>query len=153
VGTPPAAPGAGPHLSMADAVARAAQLHPSIAADRAAAAAAAARVDEAVAATRPQVSANAGASIQGHTPSARGDPDPRLSGGAKFSLLLPDFGRTAARRQAAEANARAAVDQVTVTGLDVRAGVESAYLLAIAQRELLDVAKDAEAAANRHLDE
>jgi outer membrane protein len=152
-GTPVPTTATGPHLSLADAIARAEQIHPSLEADEAAARAAAARVDEARAPALPQV--NASLSIGGSlsTPTAPSDPHTSVDLGLHASWLVTDFGRTTARRHAAEANALAAKDQVSVTGLDVRTQVEAAYLSAIAQRELLDVAKAAEATANRHFDE
>ena len=161
VAAPPAVPSAtpvpaqptGPHLSLADAIARAEQIHPSLEADQAAAVAASARVDEARAPTLPQVNASASLGGSLSTPTTATDPHTSVDVGIHASWLVTDFGRTTARRHAASANAQAARDQVTVTGLDVRTGVETAYLEAIAPRELLDVAKAAEATANRHLDE
>ena len=152
-GTPVPTQATGPHLSLADAIARAEQIHPSLEADEAAAMAAAARVDEARAPALPQVNGSLSLGGSLSTPTAPNDPHTQVDLGVHASWLVTDFGRTTARRKAAQANALAAKDQVTVTGLDVRTQVESAYLSAIAQRELLDVAKAAEATANRHLDE
>ncbi|HTJ46238.1 MAG TPA: TolC family protein [Kofleriaceae bacterium] len=150
---PPAPRPTGPHLSLEAAIAHAEQIHPSLAADQASAEAALARIDQVRASTRPQVNGNASIGGNLSTPTAADDPHTSLDVNVKGSWLITDFGRTTARRKAAEASALAARDQVAVTGLDVRTDVETAYLLAIAQRELVDVAVDAETAANRHLDE
>ena len=161
----PAAP-AGPHLSMQDAVQRGIALQPSLAASAASADAADARTDEARALLRPTLTASASASISTHTPIQSGgtttgtagagpssDPTAILDLGARGAWLLTDFGRTHARIQSAEASYQAARANVSTTGLDVRTNIENAYLEAVAQRELVAVAVDAEKTALRHLDE
>jgi outer membrane protein len=161
----PAAP-TGPRLSMDAAVAHALEIQPAIVASTANAESANARIDEARAATRPTLSASASASISTHTPfqtgngtapagSSTGGADPTVAGdiGAKASWLLTDFGKTSARIRSAEATYQAAKLGTATTGLDVRTGVENAYLQAVAARELAAVAVVAEATAKRHLDE
>jgi outer membrane protein len=158
----PAAP-TGPHLSMQDAVSRAMSLQPSLQASAAEADAAEARIDETKAALKPILNATGALSISTHTPfqtavagsgaGPSGDPTFTADVGARGTWLLTDFGRTNARIQSAEASYKAARAGVTTTGLDVRTSVESAYLQAVAQRELVAVAVDAEKTALRHLDE
>ncbi len=160
----PAAP-AGPRLSMSDAVTRALAIQPAMIVSKAGAEAASARIDETRAAVMPTLSASASASISTHTPfqsastnvttgvSAGGDPTVSFDVGARAAWLLTDFGRTKARIRAAEANYQAAQTDITTSSLDIRTNVEGAYLQAVAERELVGVARAAETTALRHLDE
>lgn len=143
----------GPRLTLAEAVARARKLQPELAVDAAATDAARARVDAARAAVLPSVSASASANASTHTPTAALDPVALLDVGARATWLITDFGQTAARRRAARINLEAAKRQLTTTGLDVATGVETAYLQAMAERDLLGVARTTEASELRHLDE
>jgi outer membrane protein len=165
----PAAP-TGPRMSMQDAVARAMSLQPSLAASMANADAASARVEQARVTERPTVTGTATGSIQTHTPPATSstttvtpggtggftagrDPTYGVDLGARATWILWDFGRTRARVQSAQAAFDAARANVQIAGLDVRTNVENAYLQAVAERELVQVAVAAEQTAKRHLDE
>jgi len=72
---------------------------------------------------------------------------------ASASWRIYDFGQTAANIRAAELNADAAAAAVTTTTLDVRTGVENAYLEAVARRRLVQFAEATVKSEDAHLDQ
>jgi len=72
---------------------------------------------------------------------------------ASASWRIYDFGQTAASIRAAELNADAAAAAVGTSQLDVRTGVETAYLEAVARRKLVEVAEATVKSEDAHLDQ
>ncbi|HZJ62083.1 MAG TPA: TolC family protein [Kofleriaceae bacterium] len=72
---------------------------------------------------------------------------------ASASWRIYDFGQTAANIRAAELNADAAAAAVSTTTLDVRTGVENAYLEAVARRRLVQFAEATVKSEDAHLDQ
>jgi outer membrane protein len=153
-------------LTMARAVELAERQHPTVRQTRAAAEAAAGRVDAARVPLHPTVSVagslTAGGSF-GHSHPCVDDPtmmcggflDPTAGTGlsATANWKITDFGLTAANVHAAELNADAAQAGIAVSSLDVRQGVELAYLEALARRRLVIVAEATVKSEDAHLDQ
>ncbi|HET7500671.1 MAG TPA: TolC family protein [Kofleriaceae bacterium] len=73
--------------------------------------------------------------------------------GAQANWRIYDFGQTAANIRAADLNAEAAASAVDATALDIRTGVETTYLEAVARRRLVQVAESTVASEDAHLDQ
>lgn len=73
--------------------------------------------------------------------------------GASASWRLYDFGQTAANLRAAEANADAFGAAINTSTLDIRTNVEVAYLTAVADRKLIQVAEATVRSEEGHLDQ
>ncbi|HSR95965.1 MAG TPA: TolC family protein [Kofleriaceae bacterium] len=72
---------------------------------------------------------------------------------ASASWRIYDFGQSAASIRAAELTADAAAAAVGTTQLDVRTGVETTYLEAVARRKLVQVAEATVKSEDAHLDQ
>jgi outer membrane protein TolC len=72
---------------------------------------------------------------------------------ASASWRIYDFGQTSANIRAAELNADAVAAAVGTSQLDVRTGVETAYLEAVARRKLVEVAAATVKSEDAHLDQ
>jgi outer membrane protein TolC len=73
--------------------------------------------------------------------------------GGTASWTIYDFGQTAANIRAAELTADAAAASIGTTMLDVRTGVETTYLEAVARRRLVQVAEATVKSEDAHLDQ
>ena len=79
---------------------------------------------------------------------------PRPTGlGATANWRLYDFGQTTANIRAADLNAEAFAATIGTTTLDIRTGVEVAYLTAVADRKLVVVAETTVKSEDNHLDQ
>jgi outer membrane protein len=154
-----------PTLTLAQAVERALARQPTLRQARAGIAAAEARVTQARAPQLPQV---AGTGIYqrttgNFTPRPGAIPNPQIqsswstrtynffSFGASASQLIYDFGQTSGRRRAAEANTEVARANEEQTELELVLAVERAYFQALAEQELVRVAREALANQDKHL--
>jgi len=120
------------------------------------------RVDLARAARLPTLSVDAtagtGSTAKAAAAGSRGGPDffshAESTGlGAQASWRIYDFGATAANIRAAELSAEASGASVGTTVLDIRNGVEIAYLAAVARRRLVQVAEATVKSEDAHLDQ
>jgi outer membrane protein len=73
--------------------------------------------------------------------------------GASASWRIYDFGQTSANIRAADLNAQAFAAAVTTSTLDIRTNVEVAYLTAVADRKLAQVAETTVRSEDAHLDQ
>jgi outer membrane protein len=160
-----AAPAPGPVLSLAQAVERALANQPSLRQARANVDAAQGRVEQARAPALPQVSASAAyqRTTGNFTPRPGAIPTLQTSSswsftsynffnfGVSASQLIYDFGQTAGRRRAAEASREAVRATEEQERLDVALAVERAYFTALAQQELVKVAREALGNQEKHL--
>jgi outer membrane protein len=153
---PAPAPAPGPRpttLTLAQALSRT-DANPDVRAARGGVQAAVARADAAKAPLLPRVEADASYGIGGSSIGDRiADPDGALRAGVSASVLVWDFGRTAAQRRAAVAGAESATYGGEQTELDVRLGVRVAFFRARAAKELVRVAAEALANEQRHLEQ
>ena len=155
-------------LTMARAVELAAKQHPTVRIARAAADAAVGRVEAARVPLHPTVtvagSISAGSSSSIPHPCNGTDPTNICTGGffdptagtglsAKASWTITDFGLTRANVRSAEASADAAVAGTASSTLDVRLGVENAYLESLARHRLTVVADATVKSEEGHLDQ
>jgi len=163
---PPASPGAAEVLTLERAIEIAMKQQPSLRETKAQLEASQGRVDLAHVARRPTIglSATAGVSSIPEHRCVVGDPNSgscdgffshtqSTSLGAQASWRLYDFGLTSANIRAAELNADAAAASVGTTTLDIRTGVEVAYLEAVARRKLVVVAETTVKSEDAHLDQ
>jgi outer membrane protein len=154
-------------LTLERAVEIAMRQQPSLRQSQAALEAARGRVDLARVARKPTIildaSAGTGSTIQRGTLTAGGvtgssGPDffshSESTGlGATANWRLYDFGQTTANIRAAELNAEAFAATIGTTTLDIRTGVEVAYLTAVADRKLVVVAETTVKSEDNHLDQ
>ena len=150
-------------VTLERAVELAMQQQPQVRLQRAAVEAALGRADLARVAGRPTVTLSASATVGSGraTCDAAGDNcsggffDPTAGSGlgARADWLIYDFGQTRANIRAAELSAEAAATSVGTTGLDVRTGVEVAYLEAVARQRLVKVAEATVKSEELHLDQ
>jgi outer membrane protein len=158
-------------LSMARAVELAVKQHPTLRIQRATADAAFGRVDQAKVVEAPtvtlfasplafseqQVYSNSKVNpVTGQAGSASGgflSPAASWGFGGSASWRIYDFGQTRANVAAAEANADAAVAGAESSSLDIKLGVEQAYLQAIAMRRLTIVAETTVSSETNHTDQ
>ncbi|NVB81128.1 MAG: TolC family protein [Kofleriaceae bacterium] len=151
----PAAPAAGARvLSMAEAVDIALRQQPSLRQSRAQLEASKGRIDQVRASQKPNVTLSASASVGGGG-SQRDFIDPSWNSaiGASASWRITDFGQTGAQLRAARASSEASAAGVNTTTLDVRYGVESSYLEAVARARLVTVAEATVKSEEAHLDQ
>lgn len=163
-GATPATPGgpnpAGPTtstggeiLTLERALEIAMKQQPNLRIGRAQVESAAGRVDQVRIALRPTLDLDASAGIG----SRQGRPffthQESTGLGASASWLITDFGRTSLAIRAAELNADATAAGLGTTTLDVRTGVETAYLEAVARRRLVQVAAATVKSEDSHLDQ
>ena len=160
-------------LTMARAVELAEKQHPTIRIARAAVEAALGHVDSAAVPEHPVVTLSAGLDAGSTSVLCSQAGNGMMGSGAiNFSAACPefnsvaystpllargswtiyDFGLTHANVAAAEASADAAVASVASTALDVRLGVETAYLQAVAYRRLVIVAQATVKSEEGHVD-
>jgi outer membrane protein len=123
------------------------------------------RVDLAKVARNPTIVLDATAGSQsgfttsgGVTGSGRASPDffshlDSTGLGATANWRIYDFGQTSANIHAAELNADAFAATIGTTTLDIRTGVEVAYLTAVADRKLVLVAETTVRSEDGHLDQ
>ena len=153
-------------LTLADALAVAQALHPTLAARQAEITVAQARLVQRLAARRPVVTASAtyelsvasGVSRVGGSLDVPTDEGPRMevvtqrfySLGVSASQRILDFGLTRARVRAAEAEALAAERRALSAELDVLLGVRVAWHEALAAQQLVAVTREAEARAREN---
>jgi outer membrane protein len=166
-GPNPAAPttSAGPEvLTLERAVEIAMRQQPSLRQSKAQLEAAQGRVDLSRVAHRPTVQLSA--SVGSRSSGSAGTGTTGTGGGGDFfshvestglgasaSWRIYDFGQTAANIRAAELNADATAAAVGTITLDVRTGVETAYLEAVARRRLVQVAESTVKSEDAHLDQ
>jgi outer membrane protein len=102
-----------------------------------------------------QISGTAGAGGLGAQPPSGGFFTHQQSTGlgASASWLITDFGRTSAVIRAAELSADATAAALNTSTLDVRTGVETTYLEAVARRRLVQVAEATVKSEDGHLDQ
>jgi outer membrane protein len=152
-------------LTLSQAVERALARQPTLEQARATVDAAQGRVEQAEAPALPQVTGTA--SYQrttgnftprpGATNSLQAPPSTSFqsynffSFGLNASQLIYDFGQTAARRRSAEANREAARAAARETELAVVLAVARSYFQALAQQELVRVAREAVANQEKHV--
>lgn len=145
--------------SLERALSEGVRVHPSLAARRAATLAAQARILAITSTRRPSLSLGATAGIGGSASSAPGDerswyePIAAYAASASASWRIYDFGQTAAGRQSSEASAAAAQADEATAELDVRTAIASAYLNAVARKQLLVVQTDALAREEFYLEQ
>jgi outer membrane protein TolC len=154
-------------LSLERAIEIAMRQQPSLRQSQAALEAARGRADLARVARRPTIALDAtagtGSTIQRGTITAggvtsSGGPDffshQESTGlGATANWRLYDFGQTTANIRAADLNAEAFAATIGTTTLDIRTGVEVAYLTAVADRKLAVVAETTVKSEDTHLDQ
>jgi outer membrane protein len=161
----PASPTAPRALTLQQAIDTALAHQPALRQARASTDAAQGRVEQAASGYLPQL--NATASYQRTTANFAPRPGtnptlmaPRVISwktfdffnlGAGASQLIYDFGQTTGRKHAAEANREAARANEQSTELQVTLGVRRAYFQALAQEELVRVARDATANQEKHV--
>ena len=151
-------------LSMEKAVQLAMQQQPSLRQSRAAVEASRGRIDQARVPYKPTVNLAASLGI-GSTPPRPCDADPAMTCGGFFDTStstglsaqanwrIYDFGQTALSVRAAELNAEATAASLGATELDIRTGVEQAYLEAVARQRLIVVAQATVKSEEIHLDQ
>jgi outer membrane protein len=126
---------------------------PNLRIGRAQVEAAAGRVDQSRVALLPTLDVDASAGVG----SRQGGPfftHQQSTGlGANAAWTITDFGRTSLAIRAAELNADATAAGLGTTTLDVRTGVETAYLEAVARRRLVQVAETTVKSEDSHLDQ
>lgn len=151
----PAAPAAGSRvLTMAEAVDIALRQQPSMRQSRAQLEASKGRIDQVRATQKPNVTLSASASVGGGGAQRDFiDPSWNSAVGASASWRITDFGQTAAQLRAARANSEASAAGINTTTLDVRYGVESSYLEAVARARLVTVAEATVQSEEAHLDQ
>lgn len=146
--SPKAAVAATPY-TLEQAIAAGLANHPTLAASKASAAGAWARVDETKAAMRPTLSVGASAGIGGSESTAPGnerewfEPVTDYRATASASWRIWDFGQNRAQRRASEASAAVADASVATTELDLRTSIASAYLETVARKLLVKVGGEA----------
>jgi len=160
---PPTNSTGGEVLSLERAIEIAMRQQPSLRQSQAALEAARGRVELAKVARNPTLvlDATAGASsgfAVGGATGRGGSPDffshSESTGlGATANWRLYDFGQTTASIRAAELNAEAFAATIGTTTLDIRTGVEVAYLTAVADRKLAVVAETTVKSEDNHLDQ
>ncbi len=148
--------GAGPVLTLDEAVKAARQGQPTLRQSRAASAASEARSDEARAGLLPRVDANLGYKRLSSNGAAFAAPDSwsstgRWDAGVTASMTLWDFGGTIGRYRAAReaANAQQATERATTA--QVLLGVRTAFFAARARKDLVAVAEKTLANQEAHL--
>ncbi|MBK9071380.1 MAG: TolC family protein [Myxococcales bacterium] len=145
--------------SLERALSEGVSVHPTLAARRAATLAAQARILAITATRRPSLSLGATAGIGGSASSVPGDerswyePIAAYAASASASWRIYDFGQTAAGRQSSEASAAAAQAAEATAELDVRTAIASAYMNAVARKQLLTVQTDALAREQFYLEQ
>ena len=161
---------AGKVITLAEAIDLALRAHPSEQQARANLDVATARVEESRAGYLPQVTATGqyqrttgnfairpGAlpqTVSGAQPSPSWNPAYNyFTFGATASQLIYDFGQTAGRWQSSEANAASAASSERATQVLIVTNVRKAFFQARAQKDLVDVATDALANQQKHLDQ
>jgi putative ABC transport system permease protein len=150
-------------LTIEQAVEIAQRQQPALRQSRAAVEAARGRVDQVQATRRPTVTLSASGTVSGSGSSSSGtstmmmrdflDPTGGASVGASASWRIWDFGLTGAQLRAAQADAKATAAAVETTVLDVRVGVETSYLEAVARGRLVAVAEATVKSEEAHLDQ
>jgi OMF family outer membrane factor len=153
-------------LTLERAIEIAMKQQPTLREAKAALDAAEGRIDQAKVLRNPTISLGASASIgsvQEHPCDAFNPNSPTCGGffhsgesftlGANASWRIYDFGQTAANIRAAELTADATGAAIHTTTLDVRTGVETAYLEAVARRRLVQVAETTVQSEDGHLDQ
>ena len=151
-------------LTLEQAIAIAERVQPALAQSRAAVEAARGRADQARVARRPTVMLSASAGVGSNPPRPCADDPDETCGGffdpttgtgvaAQASWRIYDFGQTAAAVRAADLSARASQITVETDVLDVRTGVEIAYLEAVARQRLIGVAETTVKSEELHLDQ
>jgi outer membrane protein len=148
--------GAGPVLTLDEAVAAARQGQPTLRQARAATAAAEARAGEARAGFLPRLDANLGYSRLSNNSSISSAPDSwdatgRWNAGVNASMTVWDFGGTTGRYRAAReaANAQQATERATTS--QVLLNVKTAFFAARARKDLVTVAEETLANQEAHL--
>ncbi|MBX5481599.1 MAG: TolC family protein [Myxococcaceae bacterium] len=145
-------------LTLEEALRTAEQNQPQLRRARASVDVSAARVDEARSQYLPQVNGRAGVSV-GAGASVSGGVGAPLSTtrgynvGVSANQLIWDFGQTTSRIDAARATLAASNESQRATLQDVQLAVRTAYFDALAARALVDVAKEALANQDRHLEQ
>ena len=162
-GATPAAPGA-PNpavpttsagaeiLTLERALEIAMKQQPNLRIGRAQVEAAAGRVDQTRVALLPTIDLQARAGV-GNRPNDFFSHTQSTGLGASASWLITDFGQTSLAIHAAELSADAAAAGLGTTTLDVRTGVETTYLEAVARRRLVQVAEATVKSEDSHLDQ
>jgi outer membrane protein TolC len=154
-------------LSLERAVEIAMRQQPSLRQSQAALEAARGRADLARVARRPTIALDATAGIGSTLSRGTVNADGSVSGsgpnffshaestglGATASWRIYDFGQTSANIRAADLNAEAFAATIGTTTLDIRTGVEVAYLTAVADRKLVVVAETTVKSEDNHLDQ
>ena len=162
--TEPATSGAADTLTLEQAIEIAMRQQPSLRQSRAQVEAAQGRVDLARVARSPTITldanASVGSTVQRGSLTGSGGTGPDFFShaestglGAQASWRIYDFGLTDASIRVAELNAEAAAATVGTTTLDIRTGVEVAYLQAVAIRKLVLVATATVQSEDAHLDQ
>ena len=169
---PPATNGAAEVLTLDRAIEIAMKQQPSLRETKAQLEASQGRVDLARVARRPTIGLSATAGTGSRAEISPCGPVMQLDGttvtvpcngfathaenaslGAQASWRLYDFGLTSANIRAAELTADATAASVGTTTLDIRTGVEVAYLEAVARRKLVVVAETTVKSEDGHLDQ
>lgn len=151
-------------LTLEKAIELAERTQPSLVQSRAGIEASLGRVDAARVARRPTVSLSGSATIGSSsirpcaddmTKTCGGffDPTTRTGLGAQASWRIYDFGQTSLAIRAAELSAEATRFALQSDVLDVRTGVEIAYLEAVARQRLITVAETTVKSEEVHLDQ
>jgi outer membrane protein len=151
-------------LTLEKAIELAERTQPTLVQSRASIEASLGRVDAARVARRPTVSLSASAVIGSSairpcaddmTQTCGGffDPTTRTGLGAQASWRIYDFGQTSLAIRAAELSAEATRFALQSDVLDVRTGVEIAYLEAVARQRLITVAETTVKSEEVHLDQ
>jgi outer membrane protein TolC len=151
-------------LSMDRAVELAMQQQPTLRAQRAAVEASRGRVDQARVPYKPTINLAASLGIGSTALRPCTDDETMTCGGffdtttstglsAQASWRIYDFGQTALSVRAAELNEEATVASFSATELDIRTGVEQAYLEAVARQRLVVVAEATVKSEELHLDQ
>ena len=151
-------------LTLERAVELALQQQPSLRQGRANVEASRGRVQQARVGYMPTITLSASIGTGSTAPHPCDDDETRTCGGffdlststglaAQANWRIYDFGQTALSVRAAELNADASVASLGATELDIRTGVEQAYLEAVARRRLIVVAEATVKSEETHLDQ